>query len=103
MLKHKLATGAAAVVVAAGLAVLGAAPAQAITRMGCAPQTLNLVSADTTCWGYTGYQTVTLYGVYYVIAGDNDGRLQGSSNTTYFYRWGSQSITQQTIASVQIY
>lgn len=101
-IRRKLAAGAAAVALAAGLGVAVAAPAQAISRTSCASWVLNLVSSSTTCWENAGYTTVTLYGVYDIIAGDNAGYVQGSGGTTYFAKWASFGIPTQTIGGIRI-
>ncbi len=94
------ATVASAALVAGGIQ---ATPAQAIQRMGCVYHTLNLVSSNTTCWGNAGYASVTLYGVYTIVSGNNAGYVQGSGGTTYFSKWQSKRIATQTISGIRIY
>jgi len=71
--------------------------------MSCASHTLNLVSSNTTCWGNAGYASVTLYGVYGIVAGNNAGYVQGSLGTSYFSKYQTKSISYQTISGIRIY
>ncbi len=99
----RLAAGAAALGMAGVMVFGGATSASAINRMGCASHTLNLVSSSTTCWGNAGYASVTLYGVYNIISGNNAGYVQGSNGTAYFYKYQSKAIPTQTISGIRIY
>jgi hypothetical protein len=88
---------------ALGLTLAGAGAANAITRMGCANQVLNLISSSTTCWGNAGTANVALYGVYGVHSGDNAGNLTGSQGGTVFQKWQDFGIPSQTITVVRIW
>lgn len=101
--RNRLTRVAVASALTLGFVVGGGTAASAISRMGCADHTLNLVSSSTTCWGYAGYTSVTLYGVYSIISGNNAGYVQGSGGTTYFSKWGTKSIPTQTISGIRIY
>jgi len=93
----------AAVALAAGTVVVSGGAAGAINRMSpCVSHTLNLVSSQTTCWGNAGYASVTLYGVYNIISGNNAGYVQGSGGTTPFAYGGTKNIPTQTIAGIKI-
>ncbi len=102
-MKKKILGIATALTLAAGLTLV-ATPAHAIFRASsCANHYLNLVSSNTTCWGGAGYTTVTLYGVYHLIAGNNAGFVQRSSGTLYFTKWWSTSMASCTVAGINIY
>ncbi|MFF2772966.1 hypothetical protein ACFVUP_38295 [Streptomyces bacillaris] len=101
-IKKRLMSGAVATALAVGGLTMVASPAQAIVRTVCGSHYLNLVSGSTTCWGNAGYASVTLYGVYSVISGDNAGYVSGSGGTRYFAKWGVQSIPTQTISGIRI-
>ena len=88
---------------AGGFTLGNAGAANAIARMGCASHTLNLVSSSTTCWGYAGYASVTLNGVYSIISGNNAGYVQGSKSLfVSFPKYVSASIATQTISGINI-
>lgn len=94
---------AAAGALGVGLALAGAAGANAIDRMQCASHVLNLISSSTTCWGNAGTANVTLYGVYAISSGNNAGNLTGSQGGTVFNKYQAFNIPSQTITVVRIF
>lgn len=101
---HRGLVGSAIIALLAGGITFGnATAASAITRMGCVSHTLNLVSSSTTCWGNAGYASVTLYGVYSIVSGNNAGYVQGSKSLfVSFPKYVSASIASQTISGINI-
>lgn len=102
--KRRGTLGAAAVAAVAGALVLGGAgAADAVERLNCdSSNYLWLHSDNTTCWGYTGWKSVTLYNVHGLSSGTHYGWIYGSGITTSFARWASGSITTRTITEIQI-
>lgn len=107
---RRLVSSVMVVLTMAGLMLLGAASANALSRVTCAGfnDYLRLVnkysSSNTTCWANAGWQYVTLYNVEIISSGNNAGYVFGA-RYYYFNKYTTQPTQNRndTIGLIEIY